>query len=266
MRHSNKKLALAAVAVLGLSMGAGFVPSAARGNMYLANNSTGTVSVYSNAGVLVNANLFTTSAGLCNIAVSGSNLFVDNNTTGVVSQYTTSGTLVNANLITGYSSVGMDGLAVVGTNLFIATDPGGHLYEYTTSGTYENQWSSSAAVITAYGSNLLFTRDGSATIEEMSTAGTILNSSMFNITGDGTDHPYGLAVSPDGTDLYETDGWHSDPISEWNIGTGTAVNLDWMPQSYISGLAMDSVVPEPASLSLVALGGVSLLARRRRAA
>jgi len=265
MRHSNKKLALAATAVLGLSMGAVFTPSVAHASMYLANYDTGVVSVADDSGNPINADLFTAAPGIWNIAVSGTNVYVDNAETGVVSQYTTTGALVNASLITGVS--GANGMAVIGSNLYVVSFnyPNAELYEYTTAGTLVNSMLTPAREIAAYGSNLLFTADGSPTIEEMTTTGTVLNADMFNITGDGTDHPYGLTVSPDGSELFETDGPHNDPISEWDIATGTAVKLAWMPQTDIYGLAMaDAPVPEPATLSLLAVGGFGLLARRRR--
>jgi len=115
LMRDSKKLALAAAAVLGLSLGTGLVPSAAHGNIYVVNGSGMTVGEYTNSGTVVNSvSGFYWPNG---VAVSGSNMFVTNGGYDTIGEYTTSGGTVNSALVDGLDNP--QGVAISGSTLYV---------------------------------------------------------------------------------------------------------------------------------------------------
>jgi len=232
MRRSNK-LGLAVTAVLSLSAGTVFMPAAARGNIWVANNGNGgtTVSEYTNAGSPVNGN-GTLISGLnepCGIALSGADLYVVNSGNNTIGEYYAgNGTVINAALVSGLNAP--RDIAVLGSNLYVANSGNGTIGEYNAgNGTVIN-----AGLVTGLnlpmgiavsGSNLYVANLGSSTIGEYNAGnGTVINAGLVT----GVNQPIGLAVS--GSNLYVVNSGNNT-IGEYNAGNGTAVNA-----SLVSGL------------------------------
>jgi hypothetical protein len=114
-------------------------------DLFVLNNSIGTIGEYTANGSTVNPALISGLQQALAIAVSGSDLFVSQFPSGqlgsgLISEYNaTDGTPVNPDLITGLSAV--RGIAVLGSDLFITEDIGGgisRIGEYTTNGSTVN--------------------------------------------------------------------------------------------------------------------------------
>jgi DNA-binding beta-propeller fold protein YncE len=103
----------------------------ARGDqIFVSNNSSGTIGEYTTAGETVNAALISGLSSPNGIAVSGSDLFVANG--GVIGKYTTAGATVNRALISGLR--GPFAIAVSGSDLFVTNVDNGTIGAYTPRG------------------------------------------------------------------------------------------------------------------------------------
>ena len=89
------------------------------------------------------------------------------------------------------------------------------------------------------------------------TTGAAINPSFIT----GLNGATGLAVS--GNDLFvlnEGSGLGTGTVGEYNATTGAALNAGFITGLDVpTGLAVVSVVPEPSTWSMIAIGGVALL-------
>jgi hypothetical protein len=163
-------------------------------------------------------------------------------------------------------------LAVSGTTLYVESegfDPGNDdatIGEYTTSGGTVNAslltGLDTPAGIAADGANLFVTDFQDGLVAEYDSSGATINADLIS----GFSTPYGpVDIAAFDGDLFVAD-------SE-NLGTDGTIgeyteSCAVVDASLVTGLNQVSaigVVPEPSSAVLLAIGGVSLLSRRRRA-
>ena len=113
-------------------------------------------------------------------------------------------------------------------------------------------WSDTGNASTAYWINGRY-------IEQVSLDGTGYRTAL-DIGGVGAED---VAVDPIGGKLYWTDQ-HLGAIRQANLdGTGVET-LQYVGSSLLMGIALDVPIPEPATLSLLAFGGLVLVRRRNR--
>jgi PEP-CTERM motif-containing protein len=199
-------------------------------------------------------------------------LFVGHQGDSIVGEYdATSGAAINASFITGVNRPA--GLALLGNNLFVANFGSTTVGEYNaTTGAAINANFINTGLGGLYGLALsgsnLFVSDnegflGTTVGEYSATTGAAINANF--ITGLGA--PTGLALS--GNDLFVAN-FASGTVGEYNATTGAAINANFITGlSEPAGLLVASV-PEPSTWSMIAIGGVALLAmlhrRKRRTA
>lgn len=232
-----------------------------------------TVAEYTTSGALVNPALISTpgfgSYGSESIALSGSDLFLlsgNNPANGgwVVGEYTTSGEPVNVSLISGPGDPYSDpsSIAVAGSDIFVWTFDGlfggNTIAEYDTSGNLINPSlisfpgnSNGGNLLAISGSDLFISQDNGV-ISEYTTSGSLVNP---NLVLEG-----GAGIAVDGSDLFVI---QNGGIGEYTTSGATVNPALVTGLVYPWGIAITDV-PEPASLSLLFLGGVPLLSRRRR--
>ena len=180
--------------VSGLTGPNGIVVSGS--NLFVVNETAGTIGEYTTSGATVNATLISglaTGSGRypVGIAVSGSNLFVTKCYSGVgqdaIAEYdATTGALVNPSLISGLSNP--FGIAVSGTDLFVANDAAGTIGEYTTSGVTVNAslisglgvLSPNPARVAVFGSDLFVTMDTPDEIDEYDMSGNLVEAPLIS--------------------------------------------------------------------------------------
>lgn len=235
--------------------------AASGSDLFVATN--GVIAEYTTSGTVVKTSLV---SGFSNqpfsIAISGSNLFVSNYYNGTVGEYTTSGATVDATLISGLSQPA--GIAISGSNLFVTEGNNGFagwIGEYTTAGTTVNSslisGFDSVRLIAISASDLIAVHDQDV-ISEYTTSGVpVSDSASLDSTLGDVD---GIAVY--GSDLFITNN-NGGTVGEYTV-SGTPVSANLISGlDYPSGIAIADV-PEPASLSLLLLGGGMMLNRRRR--
>jgi len=218
------KLGATSIMALAPLAGAALMPATAQGIIFVTSASDGTISAYTNSGVMVNAPLVSGLPDPGAIAVSGSNLFVVNDFPGTIGEYTTSGATVNASLVSGLANP--IGIAVSGSDVYVANSLSGTntlsgtVGEYTVSGgmvTASNPslvtglapGSNGLTGIAVSGSNIFITDRYHGTIGEYTTSGATVNADLVS----GLNQPYLLAVS--GSDLFVVNN------SSATIGIGT---------------------------------------------
>ena len=111
-----------------------------------------------------------------------------------------------------------------------------------------------AALMPATAQGDIFVTNYNGTVGEYTTSGATVNASLVS----GLYEPMGIAVS--GSNLFVAN-YSSGTIGEYDAITGATVNA-----SLVSGLSYPygiAVTPEPATLSVLALGGLAILRRRR---
>ena len=213
------------------------VPATARGQIFGANEYTGTIGEYTTTGATVNASLITGVGPPNGMALSGGNLFVNyvNNVEPSVAEYTTKGATVNASLIPGGNAAA---IAVSGGNLFVAgiqTDRS-YINEYTTSGSLVIPGLISigggvSAMAMSGGNLFVLSYNGvNDTIGEYTTSGATVNAAL--VTG-LNDNPIGIAVS--GGNLFVVNG-NIGSISEYTT-SGALVNA-----ALVSGLTSPTYI------------------------
>jgi hypothetical protein len=212
-------------------------------DLYITNNSAGTVGEYTTAGTTVSANILTgpalstsVSSGITYgpnaMAISGSNLYITDSDNGTVYQLPTTGGTPTA-IVTGLNVP--QGIATNGTDLFVTC----------------------------------FNDSNKGIVSEYTTSGTIVNTSL--ITGfSGIDGGFGGAagIALFGSSLYVVDNG-AGTIGQYTLGAspGTIGTSD---PTLVSGLNFGpwaiAVVPEPTSAALLAVASLTLLRRVRRSA
>ncbi len=223
---------------------------AARGQVYVANSTTGTIGEYdATTGAVINASLITGFGDPVGLAVSGPNLYVADEGAGTIGVYTTSGATVKAALI---SLPGVNAIAVSGPNLYAtSTADFGSLWVYTLSGAPLG-----APLKANLGPPEAIAVNGTTLIVAFSGMGRI---SGYNFSGEqlplplipSAPGPAGIAVS--GSDLFVAYPGASR-VSEFAAGSGLTVNL-----ALITGLNQPVAVAVAGSnLFVVNKGGNSV--------
>ncbi len=123
--------------------GSGYAGPVTDGQIFIvyndfSSNTSGMISEYTTAGVLMNPSLVSGLPYPVAIAASGSDLFVATSN-GTIGEYTTADATVNASLISGLSDP--SGIAISGSDLFVTENIFGGtaiIGEYTTSGATVN--------------------------------------------------------------------------------------------------------------------------------
>jgi hypothetical protein len=166
-------------------------------------------------------------------------LFVGDRTTGVIGEYTTAGATVNAALITesggGTRGLGLDGQG----HIFAANELSGKVAEYTTAGSVVNA---------SFCSGLN---------EPQSVAYEALIPGDFNSSGIVDVGDYQIWFNNYG----KTNATFADGDATGNGIVDVADYQVWF-NNYGATSAGAGSVPEPASLSLLVLGGLALLRRK----
>jgi hypothetical protein len=233
------------------------------GDLFVANNGNGTIGEYNLDGTPINASLISGLGSPTEIAVSGGDLFVVN-TAGsegeTIGEYTTSGVTVNAALITKGGGGGGNplGFAVSGGDLFVENLDGDEISEYNIDGTLMLIKTSlipglsNPLEITVSGNDLFVQSSGK--IGEYTTSGGTINATLVSAV-EGTS----IAVSGGGLFVAHD---NTGTIIEYTT-SGALVNA-----ALVSGLdgplGIAVVIPEPTTLALTGLGGLSLMLFRRR--
>jgi hypothetical protein len=163
---------------------ASLIPNVTYGQIFVADNATGTIGEYTTLGATINAALITGLGNPQSLAVSGGDIFVLNGATGTIGEYTTSGQAINPSLITGLTAPVR--IAVSGGNLFV----------------------------TDAGAGPVGSKDG--TIREYTASGALVNASLVS----GLDEPSAIAVS--GNDIYVL-GFQNGTVGEYTT-SGATVN------------------------------------------
>ena len=124
-------------AVLAVLLGVQLTEEAT-GQIFVVNNSAGTIGKYTTSGAVINAALISGLSQPEGIAVDGNGyLYVADTDAGRVGKYTISGAVVNPSLISGLNgpwALALDGKG----NLFVANYGGRRVGKYTTSGAVIN--------------------------------------------------------------------------------------------------------------------------------
>lgn len=229
-------------------------------SIFVGNISSNTVTKYSLAGV--SQGVFSISGAIA-LAISGNTLYVANYSSNIVSTYDAiTGSVINANFITGLDNP--RGLALDSSgNIFVSNYNTGVIGKYNaTTGAAVNASLVTGAInpfgITVdgndlYVSNFNFTVN---TIGKYSAVdGSVINSAFVTEIG----NPTGLAVH--NGSLYAA-SYSFSTIGQFSTVDGSAINRNLITglQNPVGLLA----IPEPGTYALLALGGIALLAFRKR--
>jgi len=194
---------------------------AARGQVFVANSTTGTVNEFSSDGDLQGT--FSASSGPQGIALSGSTLFVASSYSGTIGQYTIGGVEMNASFVASLNAP--QAVQVSGGSLYVLSyddDGYGVIGKYNASdGTPQNaalisQLESPGEFAVSDGYAYVTNFAGSVSKFDINTGEEILNLGETFLTG--LDSPWGIAVS--GSDLYVTN-YNNGTIGKYTTSGGT---------------------------------------------
>ncbi len=205
------------------------LPKDLYGQIYVTNQSNGTVSEYNLDGTIVNPALISGVGAATGIVVSGGKLWVANG--GGIGEYDAiTGAPINASLVSGLSDA--NGLALSGGNLYVSNRNIGTIGEYdaTTGATINASLVSlpphGFTGIAVDGGKLFVANGDNATIGVYdATTGATINASLVSA---GSGYPIGVVVS--GGNLWVA-YYGASKIGEYDATTGTPIN-----SSLVSGL------------------------------
>lgn len=230
-RTVSTAVILSAAALAGV---AGLKP--ARGDIFVANNTSGTVGEYTNSGATVNASIVSGLGYATGLAASGSYLFIGsltNITNAAIDQYKLGSASTSTFLggLRGDLALGISGSDLFFTNTAAGTVGESSILSGTTNTSFISGLSSPYGLAVSgsdiYVSNMY---NGVDVISEYTTSGTLVNADLITINNNV---PFGLAVS--GADIFVANGQDnstagSGSISEYTT-SGQLVNA-----SLVSGL------------------------------
>ena len=249
----------------GLDVPKGIAVSGA--NLFVVESGIDHIGEYTIAGAPVNPVVTDGAAFPTSLALAGTNLYVASVLGSVVGKFTTFGATVNDSLITDFNGDVNNGplatgiaVSADGSRLFIANNGDNTIGDYdSVTGATIN-----AALVTGLnhptglaisGNSLYVANSGNGTIGKYNLDGTPVNPSFIT----GLSNPLDLADF--GGNLYVVNNG-TNSIGEYDATTGATINT-----ALISGLNDPqgiAIVPEPATLTLVATGTLGLLGFRRR--
>ena len=251
--------------------------SVSAGNLYVARFRDGTVSEYSastGASKTGGTPLVSGVTGANGVLISGNNLFVAGS--GTVAEYNVNNgvaTVENSSLVTGGAQLYQ--MALSNNTLYVADAYNNAVEAYTLKNNGTTSVTASLAFsvpfgfangVAIYGNDLFISNQGGDVGEYDATTGASLSSSMYlTVTSSNyaTDGAFNLAV----TSHYLLVGSYSrGTITQFDINSpnpaSSAVTL-LSGVDQMTGLAVDTSVPEPCSMGLIGAGSLALLARRR---
>lgn len=214
------------------------------GNVYVANNGSGVIQRFTSSGVLLN-DWSSNDAG--QIAVdSAGDVYVNatDGGNGLIRKYTSTGTLITQ--WGGFSSFALGGLVIDSSDYVYVSDTNGKcVRKFTSIGTEVDEWAT-------VGLGGVEFRPGGLALDN--------SNSVFVCDYDGA----GIEKFTNSGSFVTDWGSYGSGNGEFNAPTGIAV--DGAGTVYVADHLNDRiqvfVVPEPATLSLFALGGLALIRRR----
>ncbi len=235
------------------------------GNLYAVDFSAGSLEKYNGTtGALIGP----VASGIGDpygVTIAGRLFYVSNSDQEKVEAFNSSGTVVHTITTSDFSNFPLGMVVSPGGRLLVGTRNGTSIDSFNLDGTGESTFASNSAIGDGFGlayglnGNLYETNAVSNSVLELNpTTGALITS----ITGGGLNEPLGLAFGPNG-DLYVGNG-NSSTISVFNGTTGAPITT-FTGFNGVFGVAFDPAnVPEPSSLSILAVVAAGLLVRSRR--
>jgi hypothetical protein len=230
----------------------------AKAQIYVSNNGSNTVGVYSSSGPTINGNLipglpFESAVDISGIVVVGSNLYLVNTQASTVEKYTTSGSLVSSNLLSGTTLFyPTDGITSDGTYLYATDRYDGYVGKFLLDGTVVNETFlsnlDSPAGISVFGGYLYVTNRNAGTVQKFNASSGGLDTLFHTITG--LNDPTDIAVTSSNVFVAEFGSGRVDKFalngttvsSPLTTGSGHPYGLAVSGSTLLVGDAIDGVI------------------------
>ncbi len=226
-------------------------------NIYVTGFTSDYVAKYASDGTLLNGNYIT--SGLSHptgIAIDAAGkIYVVENGNNYLSKYNADGSEVNSTFIDVATSP--DGILISGSDIFVVRWASSAVGEYTTSGDTTNSSYLSYTGITWRPYNVArdtagnFYVTGNDRVIKFASDGTLLNSNLISFTG-----AYGLAI--DSNDNLFVGAYNGSTIAKYHTD-GSVINANFITGvNNVTGIAIQTSVPEPSTCALAILGIAAL--------